>query len=163
MTGLFKANFDVECKDVDGKDCCTFKMKDACQLGFICAEGDTCVYCDNLKAGTLFFWICMIALIIVCVSTLCICITFTRKFAWIGYSISIIILIIGLIAYPTMIGSVDREKGCGGNAYCCYFTECDANDENCPTPVGQTYIAMIITIIFCIIAITLLFISKKRS
>eukprot|EP01083_Nonionella_stella_P077010 210069_1 len=172
IVGTLKQNFDVDCEDVDGMECCTFKTKDACDLDYICGKTNPdCVYCHNLNAGSVFFWCSAIGSAVVCISTIAICIRSTRKWACIGYLLGMISIAAGLVAYPLMLGSDDKlglvnEKGCGDNPFCCYFDDCIDGQHGggyCPTPFSKTYIAMVVTASLCLICIVLLCIMRKKK
>jgi len=55
-----------------------------------------------------------------------------------------------------------NDNGCGDSQFCCYYTDCQDGDENCPTPVGQTYVTMVVAMIICLITAILGCIARKK-
>ena len=175
MCGQFTSSFislviDVDC-DTDWTGCCSFKMKDMCdETDFYC-QTDDCIYCHNMKAGNMFLLTSIISFIIICIATIAICFGATRKrFVALGlFILAIITIIIGLIAYPAMLGNNEtassglNENGCGDSQLCCYYTDCDDDDDNCPTPPGQTYTGEIVAIVICVLAVIFLILSNRCS
>ena len=143
-------------------------MADVCDgSDFICPN-DTCLHCDNLTAGSVFLYCSLAALAVIALSTCSICLEALRKFAWLGFLVAVVPLAVALIAYPAMLGGAEtesnglNESGCGDSPFCCYFTDCDDDDENCPSPPGQTYLAMIVAAILCIVLSVMMCIVKRK-
>merc|ERR1712013_297025 len=143
-------------------------MSDACdETDFLCAN-DSCVHCDNLSAGSVFLYCSLAALAVIAIATCSICADASRKHSWLCFLVAVVPLLVALIAYPAMLGSAEtesnglNESGCGDNEFCCYFTDCDDDDENCPSPPGQTYLAMIIAAILCVVLSLMMCVVKRK-
>merc|ERR1719334_1504687 len=169
MNNFIAADIDVDCVDNNVNDCCTFSMADVCDesTGFICPN-DSCLHCDNFNAGTVFLYSSLAALALIGMATCSICADGSRQHSWGCFLVAAVPLLVALIAYPAMLGSTEtegnglNESGCGDSSFCCYYTDCDDDDENCPTPPGQTYLAMIVALILCCVLSCMMCVVKRK-